>query len=135
MGEKGNKILAGIVFIGLLSVLGAFFVDHQMGESCVFNISSNCPAMLGTIGETVHLLKTFGSYIGGVAALPFALFLAASLGIVHLARDATLARVSRSITAVRERVNDIPSARSVLLFTIALHNKRAPRPALATRGA
>ena len=133
--KRTEKILVGLVFIGLLSVLGAFFVVHQMNATCVFNVSANCPALLGTMGETLHLLEIFGEYVGGVVVMPFVLLMAAALTLVYLARDAISGFFQRCLFIYRELEGHYASARSFLLFTIGLQNKRATRLLFIVRGA
>ena len=126
-------ILSAIVFIGLLSVLGAFFVDHQVADSCVFNLSTNCPLYMGASGEAAHLLQTFGQYLGGIASLPLVLLTLIICAVVFLAQVTGLTK--RCFLIYKEIENNYSPALSSLLFAIGLHNKRSPRLVLITRDA
>jgi hypothetical protein len=112
-------ILSAIVFIGLLSVLGAFFVDHEIRQSCLFGLT-DCSAMLGTINQALHHLEALGTYFGGVAASPLVF-----LTLIALALTAVFGAVAPPVFArlrarTLETFDDTPRAVAELRTWLSL---------------
>jgi len=88
MQRKGlYTILSVIVFIGLLSVLGAFFVEHNIHDGCLFSPATNCASFSGIIGEALHHLNSASTYFSGIAVTPLILLALVAAVIVSLNTD------------------------------------------------